>query len=162
MGFSRWQKRKKRDSICVTFYDGKRPGKQGELKSLHYFSRSHLVREPPLVKVNKIPSSVLIIFFLNRQKCSISGLKSFNLIKWRNNDVIIFWWTLTRGHPWSFVVIRGHSWYSWSLVWPWLINIKKKKLVRAIIVSRGDWLGAVGYVGRTILCFLFTNCDWIN
>ena len=41
------------------------------------------------------------------------------------------------------------------------------------IVCRANWLGnpanikvenngAVGYVGSTILCFLFTNYDWIN
>ena len=56
-------------------------------------------------------------FFKNRQKCSISGLKSFNLIKWRNNDVIIFWWTLTRGHPLSFVVTRGTRGHWCDLDW---------------------------------------------
>ena len=45
----------------VTFYDGKMPGKEGELKGLLYSSRSHLFRDPPLVKVNKIPSTFLII-----------------------------------------------------------------------------------------------------
>ena len=66
-------------------------------------------------------------------------------------------------NSWSPVDIRSHS---WSLVVLVVTGVtltdqhkKKKKLVRAIIVSRGDWLGAVGYVGRTILCFLFTNCD---
>ena len=43
----------------ISFCDGKMLGNEGELKGLHYFPRSQLVRDPPLVKVNKIPCSVL-------------------------------------------------------------------------------------------------------
>ena len=88
-------------------------GKSRGNKGLHYSRRSHLVQDPPLGKGKEIPRS---FFIIQSPEMFYFRLKSFNFIKWLNNDVIIIEKSccnelslvVTRGHSWSLVP-RGHS-----------------------------------------------------
>ena len=66
---------------------------------LHYSCRSHLVQNPPLGKVNEIPSS---FFIIQSPEMFYSWLKSFNF-----NDVIII--EISCFGELSLVVTCGHS-----------------------------------------------------
>ena len=83
--------------------------KRGEIKGLHYSRRSHLVQDPPLGKGKEIPRS---FFIIQSPEMFYFRLKSFNFIKWLNNDVIIIEKSccnelslVVTSASWSFVVI---------------------------------------------------------
>ena len=90
-------------------------GKWGEIKGLHYSRRSHLVQDPPLGKGKEIPRS---FFIIQSPEMFYFRLKSFNFIKWLNNDVIIIEKSccnelslVVTSASWSFVVIVVTSVY---------------------------------------------------
>ena len=88
-------------------------GKSRGNKGLHCSCRSHLVQDPPLGKGKTIPRS---FFIIQSPEMFYLRLKSFNFIKWLNNDVIIIEKSccnelslVVTSASWSFVVTRGHS-----------------------------------------------------